>query len=256
MGKTLVLLLLSLFVATFWGCSASQPPKDFLDAKIGYVISNGAPVVPSEQLKLKEFVEKGLKPGRWEKAENNQWIYRVKSTDAVTQKETDAAILFVNHPDKQDTVVLARVVENGTDFNSLEVYNFFWQIVTPLINAQKEKKTSSMPKEQETSQQLAAKTEDPCANAETTAEINECAKKKFEEADKELNVAYKEVMAKLDEKKKSDLKNEQRTWIKKKEAKCKEEAKEVEGGTIGTSVYMGCLTEITKQRTQELKSYN
>lgn len=256
MKKSLVFLLLPLFVVSFLSCSnASQPPKDFLDSKIG--VYGGGAFVPAEQLKVKEFVEKGLKPGRWKKAENNQWIYRVKSTDAITKKETDMSILLVNHPDKQDTVVLARVVVNGTDFNSLEKYDFFWLVADPLMKAQREEKTSSAPnKEQETSQQLAAKTEDPCANAETTAEINECAEKKFADADKELNIVYKEIMARLDGKKKASLKNEQRAWIKKKETKCKEEAKEVEGGTIWTSVYVGCLTEITKQRTQELKSYN
>lgn len=257
MKKSLVLFLLFLFIATFGGCSASQPPKDFLDSKIGVVYSNGVLYVPSETLKLSEFVGKGLKPGKWEKAENNQWVYRIKNTDAVTKKENESAILFVKHPERQDTVVLARVAINNIDFNSFEKDAFFNQLVFPLINIQKEEKTSSKSNsEQENSQQMTSKASDPCAGAETTAEINECATKKFEDADRELNIAYKEIMAKLDEKKKANLKNEQRAWIKQKETKCKEEAKEVEGGTMWTSVYYGCLTEMTKQRAQQLKSYN
>ncbi|HBR22609.1 MAG TPA: hypothetical protein DD713_08630 [Nitrospiraceae bacterium] len=43
--------------------------------------------------------------------------------------------------------------------------------------------------------------------------------------------------------------------MKQKEAKCKGEAKEVESGTMWTSVYTGCLTEMTKQRTQQLMSF-
>lgn len=258
MKKSLVLLLLSLFVATFWGCSASQPPKEFFDLKVGVVYSNGYLFVPDEKLTLRELIQRTVKPGKWEKVDNNQWIYRVKDRDAITKQENETSILFVRPLDRQDVAILSRVVVNGVDASSFEKDAIFNQLVFPLIEAlKKEEKTSSITNnEQENPQQVASKTADPCADAQTTAETNECVTKKFEDADKELNMAYKDVMARLDEKKKANLKNEQRTWIKQKETKCKEEAKEVEGGTIWTSVYYGCLTEMTKQRTQQLKSYN
>ncbi len=42
------------------------------------------------------------------------------------------------------------------------------------------------------------KTKDPCANAQTTPEMRDCAGKQYKQADDELNRVYRQLIAKID----------------------------------------------------------
>ena len=53
-----------------------------------------------------------------------------------------------------------------------------------------------------------------CEKPMSQSEMNECSSSKFDIADKELNDIYKELMSKLNDTEKNNLKKEQRKWTK------------------------------------------
>jgi uncharacterized protein YecT (DUF1311 family) len=103
-----------------------------------------------------------------------------------------------------------------------------------------------------------------CNNASSTVEINFCADKDYQAADKDLNVAYAAALANIrtrDDEKPYDAKNfedamrtAQRTWVAYRDADCKDlVAQEWSGGSGSSAAILGCMTEKTIQRTKELK---
>jgi uncharacterized protein YecT (DUF1311 family) len=98
------------------------------------------------------------------------------------------------------------------------------------------------------------KSQDPCANAQTTAEMRDCAGKEYKQADAELNKAYKQVMSKLDDEgHQAALKIAQQAWIKYRDTNCEYESYLNQGGTAYSVVHTGCLTRMTKERTAALR---
>ena len=104
-----------------------------------------------------------------------------------------------------------------------------------------------------------------CDKVISTPEINECASLEFEKVDKELNAAYKEVMSSLSDDDpylaqryadtKESLVAAQRLWIKFREEDCNAVFNYFRDGTISTAMQLSCMTEHTKLRTQQLKSF-
>lgn len=103
-----------------------------------------------------------------------------------------------------------------------------------------------------------------CANATSTVEMNFCAEKDFNAADKTLNAAYEAALASIkgrDLEKPYDAKSfeaalraSQRAWLAYRDAYCKDLiAQEWSGGSGTTSASLGCMTEKTMRRTKELK---
>jgi uncharacterized protein YecT (DUF1311 family) len=92
-------------------------------------------------------------------------------------------------------------------------------------------------------------------NMEDTNDQVECLNRKFSQADLQLNDSYKQLMAGFDGTRKAELKKEQITWIKLKEAKCAQAGKEVEGGTMELVVIADCKVQETEQRLAYLKNY-
>jgi uncharacterized protein YecT (DUF1311 family) len=90
-------------------------------------------------------------------------------------------------------------------------------------------------------------------SAQTTSEINEQAEKSYKKADTELNSVYKQLMAILNKNEKSLLKKTQIDWIKFRDSNCEFVASEAEGGTLQSSLKIGCLDETTKARVKDLK---
>jgi hypothetical protein len=104
---------------------AATPPDAFLNTAM-FCALNGR-VGDGGQAKVGEFVSAGLKPGSWSKANDNQWIYKVKSKDPVTNKKTEVIFSFVkgklNGVDEIG-VYLERVVGNNVEEHPKNVYSF------------------------------------------------------------------------------------------------------------------------------------
>jgi uncharacterized protein YecT (DUF1311 family) len=95
---------------------------------------------------------------------------------------------------------------------------------------------------------------DPCADAQTTVEMRNCAGKEYQKVDAELNSVYKQLMSKLtDEGHKAALRTAQQAWIKYRDANCEFQAYLNRGGTIYPVIYTGCLSAMTMSRTKELR---
>lgn len=103
-----------------------------------------------------------------------------------------------------------------------------------------------------------------CANASSTVEINFCAEKDFDAADKALNRAYEAALARIrtrDLERPYDrasfeeaMRSAQRAWVAFRDADCKDlTAQEWAGGSGTSAAVLGCMTEKTIMRTKELK---
>jgi len=108
-------------------------------------------------------------------------------------------------------------------------------VLTVSINAQRPKKT------------------DPCANPQTQIEMTQCAADAFKAADKVLNQVYQNLVAKLDDEEKAQLKEAQTAWLKYRDTNCDFVADQYKGGTMRPMIYAGCLADVTKKRTSELR---
>jgi uncharacterized protein YecT (DUF1311 family) len=103
-----------------------------------------------------------------------------------------------------------------------------------------------------------------CAKAASTVEMNFYADRDFKAADNALNATYS---AALDSLKTRDLEKpydagsfeeamraSQRTWVAYRDADCKDlVAQEWSGGTGATSAILQCMTDMTIQRTKEIR---
>lgn len=103
-----------------------------------------------------------------------------------------------------------------------------------------------------------------CANAQSTVEMNFCADKDYQAADKALNATYEKALQSVrsrDMEKPYDVKSfedalrgAQRAWVAYRDADGKEvEAQIWTNGTGATSAILGCMTAKTLQRTKDLK---
>ncbi|GHC73667.1 lysozyme inhibitor LprI family protein [Limoniibacter endophyticus] len=103
---------------------------------------------------------------------------------------------------------------------------------------------------------LSAQPQD-CANAQTQGDMNACAAKAYESADKELNALYSEIVHRLE--KGSDTRNmladTQRAWITFRNKECAFQANLTEGGSSQPMVKLQCMADLTKQRVDQLKYY-
>jgi uncharacterized protein YecT (DUF1311 family) len=83
--------------------------------------------------------------------------------------------------------------------------------------------------------------------------MNRCAELSYQQADKKLNQAYKQLTAKLEAPRVKKLVAAQQAWIKFRDASCKFESSEVEGGSMEPLIFSGCLTRTTEVRIKELQ---
>jgi len=94
---------------------------------------------------------------------------------------------------------------------------------------------------------------DPCANPQTQSEMTQCAGKAFQAADAVLNQVYQKLAAKLDGDEKAKLKEAQTAWLKYRDSNCEFVADQYQGGTMQPMIYSGCLADVTRKRTSELR---
>ena len=117
---------------------------------------------------------------------------------------------------------------------------------------------------------LAAQDSEPevdCGNAMTQADMNICADRDYQEADAGLNAAYKKALAAaraMDDELKGmgehyvgavdALKRAQRSWIGYRDGQCELAGFEARGGSMEPMLVSGCLADLTRKRTDELKT--
>jgi uncharacterized protein YecT (DUF1311 family) len=93
-----------------------------------------------------------------------------------------------------------------------------------------------------------------CKNALTQFDMNQCAEKDYQAADKKLNEVYKKVVA-VQEGDAAKLKAAQRAWIGFRDAQCTFETADSEGGSIQPLEYSMCLTKLTAARAKQFNDY-
>ena len=95
---------------------------------------------------------------------------------------------------------------------------------------------------------------EPCPDAQSQFEMNQCAGKAYNAADAELNKVYQKLAAMLDEEEKSQLKTVETAWLKYRDANCEFVGDQFKGGSIRPMIYAFCLADMTRNRTAELKN--
>jgi uncharacterized protein YecT (DUF1311 family) len=95
---------------------------------------------------------------------------------------------------------------------------------------------------------------DPCADAQSQAELNICWGKEYKAADARLNKVYGQFASKLNDEEKVQLKNAQLAWLKYRDANCDFVADEYKGGSMRPMIAAICLADVTNNRTTELKA--
>ncbi|EKF60247.1 hypothetical protein QWE_09131 [Agrobacterium albertimagni AOL15] len=104
-----------------------------------------------------------------------------------------------------------------------------------------------------------------CNNAQTQADMNQCAAEDYRKADAAMNAQWAETRAAMLAWDKATppsdgngaakrLLASQRAWLAYRDAACDVEGYSVEGGSMQPLVISSCLAELTRRRTEELKS--
>ena len=92
-------------------------------------------------------------------------------------------------------------------------------------------------------------------HAQTQAAMNAPARTDFERADADLNKTYQAVLKKLpDAESKQKLKETQRAWIASRDAEATRAAGEVRGGSMAPTLRYETMTELTRERINQLKN--
>jgi uncharacterized protein YecT (DUF1311 family) len=95
---------------------------------------------------------------------------------------------------------------------------------------------------------------EPCADATSQAEMNNCWGNEYKKADVQLNQTYQQLAAMLEEDDKTELKAAENAWIKYRDAHCDFVADQYKGGTMRPMIHAICLADVTSNRTTELKN--
>jgi uncharacterized protein YecT (DUF1311 family) len=104
-----------------------------------------------------------------------------------------------------------------------------------------------------------------CNNAQTQADMNQCAAEDYRTADAAMNAQWAETRAAMiawdkasppsdDTGAAKRLLASQRAWLAFRDTACDLEGYSVEGGSMQPLIISSCLAELTKRRTEELKS--
>lgn len=95
-----------------------------------------------------------------------------------------------------------------------------------------------------------------CKNLQTQAETTNCAILYSQASNKKLNQIYQQLRASLKGSQREKLLvDAQLAWLNFRDANCAFEKSPFEGGSIATTIYYGCIDEMTKQRANKLEKY-
>ena len=92
-----------------------------------------------------------------------------------------------------------------------------------------------------------------CKDAITQMEMNICAGKDYQAADKRLNKVYGKLLAASDDKDKELLRKAERAWITFRDTQCEYQASGSSGGSIHPMELAGCYEALTDARTKQLE---
>lgn len=103
---------------------------------------------------------------------------------------------------------------------------------------------------------LAQPTQVNCQSPETQRDMNICASRDAEVADRRLNQVYKQLQAKVsDSQSKKELIDAETAWIKFRDRDCRFAAGLNRGGSIASMIQSQCVANLTRQRTKQLEDY-
>lgn len=91
-----------------------------------------------------------------------------------------------------------------------------------------------------------------CDQAQTQADMNQCAAQALNQADSDLNATYLAYREKLNTPQKNQLRDVQLAWIKYRDLACKFDSISTTGGSLHGMALQNCLAEKTRSRTLEL----
>ena len=94
---------------------------------------------------------------------------------------------------------------------------------------------------------------EPCAEAQTQADMNICWGNQYKAADAQLNQVYQQLAALLDDDEKLQFKNAENAWLKYRDANCDFVDDQYKGGSMRPMIHAMCLADVTTNRTTELK---
>lgn len=86
----------------------------------------------------------------------------------------------------------------------------------------------------------------------STKDMRDHANERYKQWDTALNEIYGVLKGQLSASDMKNLQNEEIQWIKKRDAKAKEDSAEMKGGTMEPILYTGSLAQSTKERCYEL----
>lgn len=96
-----------------------------------------------------------------------------------------------------------------------------------------------------------------CNNPLTQVDMNQCAALDYQAADEDLNLAYgtaRSAMAQIGPHAVDKLRDAQRAWIPFRDLACEVEGLMFEGGSMQPLIVDSCLADLTRQRTEQLRS--
>ncbi|MGB7244231.1 MAG: lysozyme inhibitor LprI family protein [Sulfitobacter sp.] len=94
-----------------------------------------------------------------------------------------------------------------------------------------------------------------CSNALSQLDATFCAKEGWEAVDAELNALWRIIKPQADAAGwGQSLLNEQRGWLKYRDAICEGERAQFQGGSIAPQVYWSCMDRLTRIRNYEFRS--
>lgn len=94
-----------------------------------------------------------------------------------------------------------------------------------------------------------------CKNPGSNVEYKECARRAYEQADRQLNQAYRQLTSRLGSAERKELTSAQLAWIQFRDKNCSFEVYRSRGGTGYGGFLSACLDRMTRERTTDLERY-
>jgi len=94
-----------------------------------------------------------------------------------------------------------------------------------------------------------------CDNPGSNVEYKECARRAYEQADRQLNQVYQQLRSKLSSAERKQLTDAELAWIQFRDKNCSFEVYPSRGGTGYGGFLSSCLERMTRERTADLERY-